>query len=63
MFNMFDPICRPNMFTDRAILDIITAYFDNVEYKCMTGLILLDLIKAFDAFSIIYYRVNFIVMT
>ena len=39
---------RPKQSTVHAILDIVSTCFDNVESKKFTGLLLLDLTKAFD---------------
>ena len=39
---------RPKQLTVHAILDIVLTCFDNVENKKFTGLLLLDLTKAFD---------------
>ena len=39
---------RPKQSTVHAILDIISTCFDNMENKKFTGLLLLDLTKAFD---------------
>ena len=39
---------RPKQSTVHAILDIVSTCFDNVENKKFTGLLLLDLTKAFD---------------
>ena len=39
---------RSNHSTIHAILDIITSTYDNIESQVFTGLVLLDLAKAFD---------------
>ena len=39
---------RPKQSTLHAILDLVSTCFDNVENKKFTGLLLLDLNKAFD---------------
>ena len=39
---------RPKQSTVHAILDIVSTCFDNVENKKFTGLLQLDLTKAFD---------------
>ena len=39
---------RSNHSTIHAILDIITSTYDNIENQVFTGLVLLDLAKAFD---------------
>ena len=39
---------RPKQSTVHAILNIVSTCFDNVEYKKFTGLLLLDLTKAFE---------------
>ena len=40
---------RPALSTVHAISDIVSTSFDNIKSKNITGLLLLDLTKAFDA--------------
>ena len=39
---------RSNFSTEHAVLDIVNTCFDNIERKMYSGLVLLDLAKAFD---------------
>ena len=39
---------RRNYFTSHAIIDILSTCYDNIEKKLYSGLVLLDLAKAFD---------------
>ena len=51
---------RPKQSTVHAILDIVSTCFDNVEDKQFTGLLLLDLTKAFDTVqhNIVFAKLN-----
>ena len=39
---------RRNYSTSHAIIDILSSCYDNIEKKLFSGLVLLDLAKAFD---------------
>ena len=39
---------RSNFLTEHAVLDIVNICYDNIERKMYSGLVLLDLAKAFD---------------
>ena len=42
---------QAKLSTTHALLDVITSYFENIKDNLFTGLILLDLAKAFDTVS------------
>ena len=40
---------RSNFLTEHAVLEIVNTCYDNIERKMYSGLVLLDLAKAFDS--------------
>ena len=42
---------QKNIFTNHALIDVVTNSFDNINANLYTGLVFLDLTKAFDTVS------------
>ena len=53
---------QKSISTEYAVLDIVSKAFENINQNLFTGLIFLDLRKAFDTVSHIFYFLSLIIM-